>query len=192
MPLSVKSQKQAPNPVKPPDKTPQSEYKSQAKNDCSNCGMSHAKGNCPAKGTVCNYCKKPNHWIKVCRKRLGKNVKSVQDAYDSADSESDDPLHIYATNETNVNSIGKDKWKVCLEIEGKDVWCRIDTGAKCSILTKCEIDAMQHKTALKKSSRTLKSFSNHIIRPIGTASLNVTYKQNSRSSGHFAGKYSQR
>ena len=34
---------------------------------CSNCGRSHPWGQCPARGSICRACQKPNHWSSVCR-----------------------------------------------------------------------------------------------------------------------------
>ncbi|XP_071842713.1 uncharacterized protein [Apostichopus japonicus] len=35
---------------------------------CNRCGLTYPhKGKCPAFGTNCNYCEKPNHWQSVCR-----------------------------------------------------------------------------------------------------------------------------
>ena len=42
-----------------------------ARKPCNKCGRLHAKAKtaCPAFGTVCNHCGKPNHWAKMCRSR---------------------------------------------------------------------------------------------------------------------------
>ena len=34
---------------------------------CDKCGLRHEKGKCPAFGTECNICRKPNHWANACR-----------------------------------------------------------------------------------------------------------------------------
>ena len=33
---------------------------------CGNCRHQHEKGTCPTKGTMCNKCRKYNHWAKLC------------------------------------------------------------------------------------------------------------------------------
>ncbi|KAL8607946.1 hypothetical protein ACOMHN_005501 [Nucella lapillus] len=43
-------------------KTPQPSHK-----PCGNCGGTHAPRQCPALGTTCSGCGKPNHWKRVCR-----------------------------------------------------------------------------------------------------------------------------
>lgn len=42
--------------------------------DCKFCGDMHVIGSCPAYGTVCTICKKPNHTAKVCKfKKINEN-----------------------------------------------------------------------------------------------------------------------
>ena len=38
--------------------------------DCSKCGTKHRRGNCPAYGSKCKRCGKPNHWQAVCFTKL--------------------------------------------------------------------------------------------------------------------------
>ena len=37
---------------------------------CNNCGYDHTGRECPAKGKMCNHCKKVNHFSSVCRSKL--------------------------------------------------------------------------------------------------------------------------
>ncbi|KAK3773728.1 hypothetical protein RRG08_001455 [Elysia crispata] len=37
------------------------------KHECSKCGTRYGYGQCPAFGTTCKKCTKPNHWAKMCR-----------------------------------------------------------------------------------------------------------------------------
>ena len=37
------------------------------KKTCGNCGRSHSHGDCPAYGTTCSKCGRPNHWAQQCR-----------------------------------------------------------------------------------------------------------------------------
>ena len=48
--------------------------------ECDKCGYKHSKDNCPAKGRMCNHCKKVGHFYKMCRGRAGKGkvVHQVQ------------------------------------------------------------------------------------------------------------------
>ena len=55
---------------------------------------------------------------------------------------------------------------------------KIDTGAKCNIITLDTWNKLPNKQKKNKSSRTLKSFSNHIIKLVGMTNLAVAYKGN--------------
>ena len=47
----------------------------QAQVPCSRCGQSaHSQDKCQAINSDCSYCKKPDHWLAVCQKRLH-NIK---------------------------------------------------------------------------------------------------------------------
>ena len=118
--------------------------------------------------------------MKVCRKRLNK-VHTLQEA----DSESepspvdDDYLHILTTDSDNHVNLIQDKWLTDLIINEKKLSFRIDTGAKCNIMVKSEFDNLHNdvKSKLQKSDRTLKSFTYHKIKPIGSLTLPVSHEQ---------------
>ncbi|XP_021374310.1 uncharacterized protein K02A2.6-like [Mizuhopecten yessoensis] len=146
--------------------------KSNSGNICGSCGFTHDSGKCPAKGSTCNYCKGQDHWKKMCRKRLRNKVHSIQS--DEYETDDDELLTINTTTVTDVSVID-DKWVTTLNINGEDVKFRIDTGARVSMLTKNQIDNMSGNRHIKDSHRTLKSFSNHRIKPVGSVILPVKY-----------------
>src|SRR5207244_12583388 len=39
---------------------------------CPNCAKMHSFGACPARGTMCSSCGKPNHWRIACRSNRGR------------------------------------------------------------------------------------------------------------------------
>ena len=49
--------------------------------NCTSCGKQSDhrcnKGKCPAKGSTCSHCNKPNHWMAVCRKRAVQCIQCV-------------------------------------------------------------------------------------------------------------------
>ncbi len=98
---------------------------SQAK-DCPSCGKDSSnkwnKRKCPAKGSTCSYCHKPNHWVAVCRKRATSSV-SVEL---SQDPHEDEILNI---NLTQADEAADDKWTAHLQILSQQVQFRIDTSA---------------------------------------------------------------
>jgi hypothetical protein len=157
--------------------------------DCTSCGLEHDQGKCPAMGSYCNYCKKPNHWLKMCRKRKQRRqISSLQN--DSVQDSSDDEEALYIgtisqdDDETPVYNVSNDKWIVDLRVHNQDISFRIDTGAKCCIMVKSQLDTLTangQDTKLSASQRTLRSFSNHKIKPVGTVSLPVSYKDKQTS-----------
>lgn len=48
--------------------------------DCQYCGLTHAKGFCPAFGRKCNGCGKMNHFEKVCRSKTDAELKKEKEA----------------------------------------------------------------------------------------------------------------
>jgi len=75
---------------------------------CYRCGGDNqhprTKGKCPAQGTSCSLCKKPNHWAKVCRSR-----KKIHCITPSKQDSEDEIMAIYA-NATVSNRHKDDKW----------------------------------------------------------------------------------
>ena len=144
---------------------------------CWKCGKTHEMGKCPAKGTTCKYCKKPDHWLKVCRKRLSKiNIVQDSDSNESQDDQSDNEiLYIKKTEPINhIYAVGEDKWITKLKVHNESMNFRIDTGAKCCITTKVDFDKFNN-IKLEKLNKTLKSYSNHHIKPLGAVKLTVSY-----------------
>ena len=62
-----------------------------------------------------------------------------------------------------------------LKVHDESLNFRIDTGAKCCIITKVDFDKFNNIN-LEKSNKTLKSYSNHHIKPLRAVKLSVSYK----------------
>ncbi|XP_067656436.1 uncharacterized protein [Haliotis asinina] len=151
---------------------------------CGKCGLeiskAHTDGKCPAKNTICNYCKKPNHWIQVCTKRKRKQVHTLQEAQSDGDNEfdsesEDDLLQIHSLQHKQEKD-SDDKWIETVQISDKPATVRIDTGAKCNMIVKTCFDKLNIQCELAKSSRVLRSYSNHKIYPEGAVQLPVKYE----------------
>ena len=130
---------------------------------CGKCGKTHETGKCPAKpkGTFCKYCKKPDHWLNVCRKRLHKiNTERDSDSNESQGEQSDESdgeiLYIKKTELVDhIYTLGVDKWITELKLNNGNLNFRLDTGAKCCIITKADFDKFDN-LMLEKSNKTLK------------------------------------
>nr|XP_022311305.1 uncharacterized protein K02A2.6-like [Crassostrea virginica] len=144
---------------------------------CSRCGLDpvegHAKsGQCPAIGSTCKYCHRKDHWIAACRKRT-KGVNTLQETDSETHSSDEDVLHIYSAQD---NSMANDKWVVKATINSKPVRFRIDTGAKSSIIVKSVFDSLGSHAQTQKSTKVLKSYTNHRIRPLCSVNLPIKHK----------------
>lgn len=95
-----------------------SNYRKQASinspKSCIKCGKHQQhkwnQGKCPAKGSVCSYCHKPNHWATVCNKRAVSTV-TVDPKHEPSDDE-----EILSINTIQPSDPKSDKWVVELEI----------------------------------------------------------------------------
>ncbi|KAK0156522.1 Apoptosis-stimulating of p53 protein 1 [Merluccius polli] len=151
---------------------PQASFSS-SKN-CTKCGKDPQhkwnQGRCPAKGSVCSYCHKPNHWVAVCHKRAVNTVSMETNQDDVDDADVEDMLSI---NMMQSEDLTVDKWVVKLEILSKKVTFRIDTGAKCNTLTLNSYQLLDHKGELQHSDIVLRSYSNHRLKPVAAVNLQV-------------------
>lgn len=96
---------------------------------CRHCGTVHAYKNCPAYGKLCNNCKKYNHFAKACR---SKGIHAIQE--DTNSSETFFVETINAQQKVTVNSIKE--WTVMMQINGKSVQFKMDTGSEVNIINK--------------------------------------------------------
>ena len=97
-----------------------SEASQQFKILCKYCGNKHIrdKDKCPAYGKSCKGCGKKNHFAKMCK---NKN-KPVHDTGCS-------DLFIGTLTKINDVTASNDEWNSTLQIEGKAVKVKLDTGA---------------------------------------------------------------
>jgi hypothetical protein len=125
---------------------------------CRTCGRdpSHPwnKGKCPALGSTCSYCKRPNHWLAVCRERK-------------------DRVH---TVDYEENYEPDDVWNETLYILDTPVTFRIDTGAKCNTLTADTYQKLPHDGELRASRRVIRSYTNHTLKPLAAVDLAITHR----------------
>lgn len=146
---------------------------------CGMCGReNHGRGKCPASGTICSYCKKPNHWKIVCRKRLNKlnSVESDRKSkHESGSESSDEPdvLNVYTAKSGNKS----EKWDVKLNVCETKVPFRIDTGARCNTIKLSDYDLLKNRPKVHRSAKILHSFTNHKLKPLGFVNLEIKHKK---------------
>ena len=112
---------------------------------------------------------------KTGKKRQGfvKKEKGIN-VVDDNDS-SDNELYAGMISDLPLNSVNSDKdgWTVKAQINGKNVTLQIDTGAKCNcnVMSSQLYQSFGIKTALRKTTTPLTSFSGHKLKPEGTVQL---------------------
>ena len=159
---------------------------------CMKCGYNHAERPCPANGKKCRFCRKMNHFSKMClmrkqkRDRQRKGVNSLEDyendstSSDYSDYDSCDSDLVYVkmlSDEHEINRISDD-WTVKSIIYDNEISMQIDTGARCNVISQNVLKQMKIKTALKKTESKLKSYSGHTIKPIGSIRLPCYFNNN--------------
>lgn len=149
-------------------------------NNCSRCNLRHARNQCPAYGKRCKNCSKSNHFAVMCQTR---NVNAIN----SGDFEGNNQ-EFYASSITQqidrtVHSVNfgiKPVWKANLNMNGKLVTFKVDTGSDVTILPKRLFDIVAPNAPLQTSSKTLRAFGGGVVKPIGVCRLNCTYEYRGR------------
>lgn len=114
---------------------------------CGKCGKTHTRRNCPAYGKKCDKCGKLNHFAKVCRTKTKKRTDEVNTESERESEEEKSKLseEANATEETDgeqkeffIGAVekGEPPWRVDLELEGRKINFKIDTGADVNVMSK--------------------------------------------------------
>ena len=170
---------------------------------CNNCPYEHEVGKCPAQGKTCRKCSKPNHFASKCRSsghhsqhtrnttqqanqrtapRLRSNgyssrpqsVKIITTHEDTSDEEG---LPFTIDNITSVRTVetgqrAKD-WTQRCDILGNSVDFKLDSGSQVDIIPESVFRSLPNKAKMQPTTIALKSYSNHIIKPIGQVNIEV-------------------
>ena len=108
----------------------------------------------------------------MCNRRL--RVHKVDTSSDD-DSETE-VLHIHMTQP--ADNVPDDKWTIRCRVENKQIKFKIDTGVHCNTLTLSDYQKIQHKGELKRSTKLLRTYSNHQIKPVAVADLSLEHNSN--------------
>ena len=71
-----------------------------------------------------------------------------------------------------------DKWTIRCRVENKQIKFKIDTGARCNTLTLSDYQKIQYEGELKRSTKLLRTYSNHQIKPVAVAELSLEHNSN--------------
>ena len=143
--------------------------------NCSNCGRSHKRNECPAYKKQCHGCGKWNHFHSVCRsnpkdKRQSHHVHHVEQ-HDNSD-EDDPPIDSLFIGEITVDSVHMSPWTETMNINNQKITFKLDTGSEADILP-YECFNLMSNTTLHKSHIKLVSYSGHNIVPKGQTVLSI-------------------
>ncbi|XP_046858591.1 uncharacterized protein K02A2.6-like [Xenia sp. Carnegie-2017] len=157
------------------------------KNNCRNCGGKHLPKQCPAFGKICHKCHKKNHFARVCLTSTQKSQRTVHEV-------SDEELFIGAVNaikptqqrtsskvdnRMNIEAVEKsnDEWYSELKFGRHLVNVKVDTGAKCNVLSKKLFDKVKEaEQQVTKTNTKLMSYSGDSVQTLGQAVMTCSYK----------------
>ena len=123
----------------------------QGQKKCGKCGLHHTKPeHCIARGKKCSKCQRVGHFAAVC---WSKSVSEVRrNADDTTKGSRDDHWFLGALSSDSQQD---NKWKVQLEVSGKPVVFKIDTGADITAMSKTTFDSLPYQPKLDPSSIAL-------------------------------------
>ena len=112
----------------------QTESKPRKSTTCRNCGGDFPHANkCPALGKSFNFCRKPNHFAKVCRSKNKDQRPRFKRTINNADNDNtkvcskNDDDYVFGLTEAKVNNGKKGQPKMCAQLSEVDML--IDTGS---------------------------------------------------------------
>lgn len=134
-------------------------------NNCTRCGRSHKIRECPAFGKQCNKCSKSNHFSSVCKQQ---NISTI-DAHDDSNDSSEYYIGTINCQSENSNAVTF-PWIETIEMNGKNVAVKIDTGAETDVLPLSVVKQIK-SIELRPTSVTLRAFGGEQLKPSGMCTL---------------------
>ena len=115
---------------------------------CHYCGGKHQSyETCPAKGHNCNFCLKPNHFEKVCRrkKQADRQVRHIdEDARNSSEEE-----YAWAICNSPKNKAARKSPMTAILINNINAKMMIDTGASVNVMDEATYDKIHRPTLMR-------------------------------------------
>ena len=137
-------------------------------------------------GQQCGYCKKMNHFSKVCLSKEFHQLQEVAEAdtepeRDSDHEESeDDPLFVYSVKSSCVAEDEQFYEVIEVEVGVEDIEVRfqLDSSAKVNVMSLNTYSNLQRRplAPLKTTNTMLICFSKHRLKPCGEVVLSAKYK----------------
>lgn len=155
------------------------------KKACWRCGQSsHPEDKCRFQALECFKCGRKGHMAKVCKNGVqdAKGNRKVHTRWvDEKESDKEQELEEDSDeSEFPVHKIGigvTRPYSVWVMIEEVKLRMEVDTGAAVSVVSSETWEKLKLNVPLRKPEVTLKTYTNEVMKVIGEAELNVTYKQ---------------
>lgn len=143
---------------------------------CNNCNFKHPiSHSCPARGKICNFCKKLNHFESACKtKNKTLNLITIRDDNDDEAYFINSITQVNVkSNNKNIFSINKASWTERFKIENNLIDFKLDTGADVSIipLSIFKLINRNNKYTVKPSAINLEAYDGGSLNPIGEVEL---------------------
>ena len=151
--------------------------------NCVFCGSNHLRGQCPAYGKTCRFCKKLNHYENVCNQKKKSTNRPVNQINEEGTSESSQTISTVssATKDMFICKISEnkpvDKWSTEILIEDElTLNIKVDCGADVSIINYQEFMKLRKSPKLTKCNVKYKAYNNTAIPVHGKCMLQVESK----------------
>ena len=141
---------------------------------CKYCGKSQEPRKCQAYGRFCNKCGMKNHYANCC------------DNF----SKNDNKTHVHTVEHTNDNTYSivfsvneqstRKEWHAVLDICGRGLWAKIDTGAWCNVISINYYDILsiaQPTQCMNKCHTKLMSYGGHRLSVNDKVTYTAEYKR---------------
>ena len=162
---------------------------SSGQTSCYRCGGSHSSSACRFLKEKCHSCGKLGHIAKVCRSSKAKDTKAKSQpkaqrtAPKSTHVIAEGPVHSPILEDSEdvfmIPSLTSRVAPIPVTViaNGQPLEMELDTGAAVSLISEDTYKAkFKDSVALKSSDITLRSYSGHFLTVMGTADLEITYK----------------
>lgn len=143
---------------------------------CNKCDKVHGYRECPAYGKTCHKCGRMNHFSSMCKVKLS-DVKDIT-RNEKSKSEDEDLYVSSIVKVGELSKLGKSIWNETVEVNGKTVKFKIDTGSEVNIIS---LEAYKSTIAdesqqIRPSRTLLQAYGGARITPIGKVNLRCRNK----------------
>ena len=158
---------------------------------CKYWGRTHIRRACPAFHQTCNECHKKGHFANVCmstNKQLNyldnqnTPLTTAEETLDEGNffiSAIFDTSNGVINNNQQINTIGEEtnaEWSVTVNNSGTNICYKIDSGAQVNVPPENEIETLQRKPRITKSTVTLSAYNGSNIPVKGQCTLDIHHR----------------